>query len=93
MLARYIGASPNGIVESSCCGVRCLEVKCPHSCRNSNIQASLIMTRIFTGTPIQKLWSRRIMNHEYYCQMQTQLLASKLEKCHFFMDYERLLLN
>ena len=23
------------------------------------------------------------MNHEYYCQMQTQLLASKLEKCHF----------
>ena len=33
------------------------------------------------------------MNHEYYCQMQTQLLASKLEKCHFFMDYERLLLN
>ena len=38
MLAIYIGASPNGIVESSCCGVRCLEVKCPHSCRNSNIQ-------------------------------------------------------
>ena len=35
----YIGASPDGIVECSCCGVRCLEMKCPHSYRNSDIQA------------------------------------------------------
>ena len=35
----YIGASPHGIGKCSCSGVRCLEMKCPHSYRNSNIQA------------------------------------------------------
>ena len=41
----HMGASPDGIDECSCCGVRYLEIKS---------KPSLIMTCIFTGTPIQK---------------------------------------
>ena len=26
----YIGASPDAIVECKCCGIRCLEIKCPY---------------------------------------------------------------
>ena len=27
----YIGASPAAIVECKCCGIRCLQIKCPYS--------------------------------------------------------------
>ena len=29
----YLGASPDGIVNCSCCGVGCLEIKCPSKYR------------------------------------------------------------
>jgi len=30
----FIGASPDGLVECSCCGKGTLEIKCPYSCRD-----------------------------------------------------------
>ena len=79
----YIGASPDGIVECSCCGMRCLEIKCPHSYRNSNPQAL-----IGNDSYICRDSNSNVLvmeDHEYYYQMQTQLLVSTLEKCHFFI--------
>ena len=65
----YIGASPDGIVECSCCGVRCHEIKCPYSYRNSNIQAlidnDLCIYRDSNSNVLVK------EDHEYYYQMQT----------------------
>ena len=37
----YIGASPDTIVERKCCGVRCLEIKCPYSHRRDSIPQML----------------------------------------------------
>ena len=53
---------PDGIVECSCCGVRCLEIKCPHSYRNSNIQPLHDNDSYIYRGLIQKFWSRKIMN-------------------------------
>ena len=52
---------PDGIVECSCCGVRCLEIKCPHSYRNSNIQHLNDNDSYIYRDLIQKIWSRKIM--------------------------------
>ena len=76
-----IGASPDGIVECSCCGMCCLEIKRPHSNRNGNIQALIDNDLyIYRDSNLKVLVKE---DHEYYYQMQTQLLVSKLEKCHF----------
>ena len=78
-----IGASPDGIVECSCCGMCCLEIKRPHSNRNGNIQALIDNDLyIYRDSNLKVLVKE---DHEYYYQMQTQLLVSKLEKCHFFI--------
>ena len=77
----YTGASPDGIVECSCCGVCRLETKCPHSYRNSNTQ-----TLIDNDPYIYRDSNPEVLvneDDEYYYQVQTQLLVSKLEKCHF----------
>ena len=55
------------------------------SYRNSNIQALTDMTRIITGAPIQRFWSRKNLN--------TITKFNKTHYCHFYMDYEGLLLN
>ena len=34
----YLGASPDGIVNCSCCGVGCLEINCPSKYRDNLIE-------------------------------------------------------
>ena len=63
--------------------MRCLEIKSPHSHRNSNIQALTDNYSYIYRDSNSKVLVME--DHEYYYQMQTQLLVSKLEKCHFFI--------
>ena len=46
----YLGASPDGIVNCSCCGVGCLEIKC-----SSRYRDNLIEDMIFGSCGIWKL--------------------------------------
>ena len=34
----FVGASPDGIVECSCCGCGVLETKCPYSCKDQSFE-------------------------------------------------------
>ena len=63
--------------------MRFLEIKSPHSHRNSNIQALTDNYSYIYRDSNSKVLVME--DHEYYYQMQTQLLVSKLEKCHFFI--------
>ena len=79
----HMGASPDGIDECSCCGVRYLEIKCTHSYRNSNIQALIDNDLYIYRDSNSKVLIKQY--HEYYYQMQTQILVSRFEKCHFLI--------
>ena len=63
----YIGASPDGITACSCCGMRCLEIKCPHSYINSNIQALIDNDSHIYRDSNSKVLVKE--DHEYYYQM------------------------
>jgi hypothetical protein len=38
-----LAASVDGMVECSCCGGRCLEIKCPFSHREKTVEESVCM--------------------------------------------------
>ena len=60
----YIGASPDGVVQCDCCGCGVLEIKCPYCVRESTPDEAPYLNN---GKLSEK--------HEYYYQVQTQLLV------------------
>ncbi|XP_019858639.1 PREDICTED: uncharacterized protein LOC109586852 [Amphimedon queenslandica] len=78
----YIGASPDGIVSCSCCGKGVLEVKCPHSVKESfpeDNNRSFCMEKGNDGN-----WTLK-REHPYYYQVQTQMHACNLGYCDFIV--------
>ena len=74
----YLGASPDGIVNCSYCGVGCLEIKCP-----SEYSDNLIENIIFASWGYLEFGNggvvERIKTHAYYYQIQTQFLVTQYE--------------
>ena len=76
----YISASPDRIVGCSCCGKRCLEIKCPYSDKDNHItyiagQKNSYLYYQEDGTVFLK------SNHPYFYQVQTQMLVTGLQFC------------
>ena len=80
----YLGTSPDGIVNCSCCGVGCLEIKCPLECRDN-----LIEDMIFGSCDYLEFGNggevEIIKRHAYYYEIQTQLLVKTYDYCDFFV--------
>ena len=82
----FLGASPDGVVSDDCCGVGCLEIKCPHTFRKLSIDA---MTKADTCLKKDENGNTQLKtNHEYYYQVQTQLLVTNHEYCDFYVWLE-----
>ena len=79
----YIGASPDAIVECKCCGIRCLEIKCPYSHRGDSIPQMLGKKLYLHKNAEGKV--QLMSNHSYYYQVQTQLLVTGFKFCDFFV--------
>lgn len=79
----YIGASPDAIVQCTCCGIRCLEIKCPFSYRDKSIHKladdETYLHYGYNGEILLKT------DHNYFYQVQTQLLATGYKSCDFFV--------
>ena len=80
----YISASPDRIVGCSCCGKRCLEIKCPYSDKDNHItyiagQKNSYLYYQEDGTVFLK------SNHPYFYQVQTQMLVTGFQFCDFFV--------
>lgn len=76
----YIGASPDGIVSCSCCGKGVVEVKCPHSSRDSfptEDTLSFCLCKQSDGK-----WTLK-QDHAYYYQIQTQMHVCRVDYCDF----------
>ena len=70
----YLGASPDGLVECSCCGNGVLEVKCPF-CHKDNLPEDNLPEDNETSFCMLKsegTWSLK-RSHSYYYQVQLQL--------------------
>lgn len=77
----HLGASPDGIVDCSCCGKGTLEIKCPFCDGNESIETSLSNTK----TCLSNVDGSMHLNttHQYYYQVQTQLFVCKASYCDF----------
>jgi len=73
---QYLAATPDGIVECDCCGAGVLELKCPYCL--SSLQSDLEdVPYLRDGHLIQE--------HDYFYQVQTQLMCMKLKYGDFFV--------
>ena len=81
----FLAASPDGIIACSCCGMGCLEVKCPYNCRTINdvvARPNSYLGRNQDG----KVVLRR--THSYFYQIQAQMFCSETRYCDFFVYHE-----
>ena len=79
----FIGASPDGLINCSCHDPGVLEIKCPWSARDLTIKEYAISKQscleVTDGvTHLKK-------NHQYFYQVQCQMMCTKLGWCDFFL--------
>ena len=75
----YLGASPDGLVECKCHGKRLLEIKCPYK-----FKKSLSIWKCDTKCPVTA-YNKMKIDHEYYYQIQMQMLVTEIDQCDFFV--------
>lgn len=81
----YISASPDGVVQCSCCGRGVVEIKCPlKSAHCHPADASLVYMQVQNMKDSQPQLTLS-KTHQYYTQIQTQLAVTNKEWCDFFV--------
>ena len=81
----FIGATPDGITDCTCCGKGLVEVKCPHCVKDGLPEED---TRNFCMVKIDGQWSLKT-DHAYFYQVQTQLRVCKAKHCDFVVWTEK----
>ena len=69
----HLGASPDRIIECECCGIGCLEIKCPYCFKDASPETVDYID--------EKLWLKQ--NHMYYYQVQAQIHICQVEFADF----------
>lgn len=77
----YIGASPDGLVQCSCCGDGLVEIKCPLSIAQDCPQD--VPLEYMVKSPLGEL--RLKDTHPYFTQMQVQMGVTGCKWCDFFI--------
>ncbi|KAG0436600.1 hypothetical protein HPB47_017868 [Ixodes persulcatus] len=77
----FLGATPDGLIDCSCCGPWVLEVKCPYTFRDNFIKE-------MPGQKYSCLFKQGddmmlLEDHIFYYQVQTQMLVCNREYCDF----------
>ena len=89
----FIGASPDGVINCTCCGQGVLEIKCPYCHRENDLRTAAAKDNQFC----LKLLHGELhldQNHAYYYQVQTQLFVCDVQYadfcvCTFMADDDR----
>ena len=80
----FLGASPDSLVECTCCGYGVLEVKCPF--RAKEVYSLEQVAKQQKDFCLQLLPSKTLQlsrNHPYYLQCQLQIYTTKRAYCDF----------
>jgi hypothetical protein len=75
----YLGASPDGIASCDCCGEFLIEIKCPYCKRDCDVNDSLECLHTVNNN------LELIRTHQYYYQVQCQLLVTGKTFCDFIV--------
>lgn len=81
----YLGASPDGLVECSCCGRGVMEIKCPWCAKDAASLDDVAEHR--KNFPLQKHSTGLKLSeeHPYYMQCQLQMYVTKRPYCDFIV--------
>ena len=74
----FIGASPDGVINCTCCGKGVLEIKCPYCHRGTDVQTAATEDSGFC-LKIVDGQLRLDRTHTYYYQIQSQLFVCDVE--------------
>ena len=79
----FFGATPDGIVNCSCCGAGVLEIKCPFRCKeisfeDATVQGSFCLEKDNSGLRLK-------IDHAYYYQVQLQMKICQVEYADFVL--------
>eukprot|EP00117_Sycon_ciliatum_P019190 scpid45373/ scgid17476/ PHD finger protein ING1; Protein INHIBITOR OF GROWTH 1 len=77
----YLGATPDSLVQCSCCGNGVVEVKCPYGCRDSSLHDAADSGKFCLVKSGGALHLKQ--DHMYYYQVQLQMLVCKVQYCDF----------
>ena len=77
---QFLGASPDLLIECSCCGKGVLEIKCPYSIVNEEPTPSNLPYLILNNNQVTLK-----QNDQYYAQVQGQMAITKRSWCHFMV--------
>ena len=77
---QYLGASPDLIVECSCCGGGVLQIKCPYSIVDENPTPENLSDLIYSNGQVMLK-----KKHHYFAQIQVQMAITKRKWCHFLV--------
>jgi len=69
----WCAASPDGLLLDNNGKLEVLEIKCPYSCRDTNISVNYVKD------------GQLLRSHPYFCQVQFQMYVTNARKCHFFV--------
>ena len=88
VISTYLGASPDGIIDCSCCGSGIIEVKCPYKYRDVNPWQINDKKSFLQLDNDGKLSLSTI--HDYYYQVQGQLsICNKPYSDFYLLDKKR----
>ncbi|KAL3888060.1 hypothetical protein ACJMK2_000442 [Sinanodonta woodiana] len=74
----FIGASPDALFSCSCCGNAVVEIKCPYTLKDANVDEILSATNYCLASNVELK-----KDHNYYAQVQLQMYVFKNTLCHF----------
>ena len=80
----FIGASPDGVIDCSCCGRGVLEIKCPYCHRESSLYTAAAQDPKFCLKESNDSLGLD-STHSYYYQIQTQMFVCNVEYSDFYV--------
>ncbi|KAJ8977263.1 hypothetical protein NQ317_003964 [Molorchus minor] len=77
----HFGASPDGLISCDCCGLGCVEIKCPYCAKDLDVEDTEVLKKVGLENLDEEIHLSH--NHTYYYQIQMQLGITKLAYCDF----------
>ena len=80
----FLGASPDGLIECTCCGCGVLEVKCPFCAKEAeSLEQVVEQQKDFCLKLLPSKTLKLSTNNPYYLQCQLQIYTTRRAYCNF----------
>ena len=81
----YLGASPDALMQCTCCGQGTIEIKCPWCAREASLQEAVEQSKNFCLNKLSDGKFQLHHDHGYYYQCQMQLFVTGRSFCDYIV--------